>query len=253
MNGKSLDWLTARPIAHRGLHDETNDIIENTASAFQAAIAKNFAIQLDVQITKDGQVAVFHDDDLERLTTSSARVDSLTMDELREIPFKQGSDRIQSLPEILSLINGQVAVVIELKTPAKMDGSLEKQVSKDLEGYEGNAAIMSFAPQMVETLKDLTDRPRGIVSCDYFTNDEDGAHLSEEQRYAFTHFLHAKQTKPDFISYCIDDLPQPSLDLMRALYELPVICWTARTLEQHNKAMSQSIQVTFEGYDPDSL
>ncbi|MCT4655379.1 MAG: glycerophosphodiester phosphodiesterase family protein [Cohaesibacter sp.] len=253
MPKSDLSWLTARPIAHRGLHSPQAGIEENTRSAFVAAMEQNFAIELDVQLTKDGQAAVFHDYDLERLTTSKGKTINHTMAELQTLSLRQGSDRIEPLGDILSLIAGRVPVVIELKSPKPHENQLlEEDVSRLLENYSGHAAVMSFSPDVVLHLKALTTRPRGIVSCDYFV-DEDGEVLSHQERYALTHLLHAKATEPDFISYGIDYLPAPSVDLMKALFDLPVICWTTTNEDLHKKAMHYCDQVTFEGYNPDLL
>lgn len=252
MQPTDLSWLTARPIAHRGLHDKSCGIIENCASAFEAAIAGNFAIELDVQVTKDGKAAVFHDYDLERLTQESGFVDQLTMAELAATPFQKGSDRAQELEEMLNQVAGRVPVFIELKTPRKDDGRLERRVAEILTTYDGPAAVMAFSPFLIRSLADLTDRPRGIVSCDYFNND-DGKNLTDDERYQLTHLLHAPQTKPDFISYGAKDLPAPSADLLKALQGLPIICWTTRSADDHHRALQSCDQVTFEGYNPDDI
>ncbi len=252
MQKKDLSWLTARPIAHRGLHDKSQGIIENCAMAFQGAIDNNFAIELDVQVTKDGMAAVFHDYELERLTKGTGHVDQLTMAELSRIDFKQGCDHIQELEEMLAQVAGRVPVVIELKTPRQNDGKLEKRVAEVLDSYDGLAVVMAFSPILVKSLASLTDRPRGIVSCDYFQS-EDGMDLSDDQRYQLTHLLHAPKTKPDFISYGAKYLPAPSADLLKALYGLPVICWTTRSIQDHHEALQYCDQVTFEGYNPDDI
>lgn len=252
MSAKSFPWLTARPIAHRGLHDVSKNVVENTATAFQLAIDKNYSIELDVQLTKDGQAAVFHDYDLDRLTTSSGKTIEKTMDEMRQLQFKHSSDPIQTLPEILALIDGKVPVVIELKAPQIQTTKLEEVVATCLQAYSGEAAVMSFSPDIVTNLTNLTDRPRGIVSCDYF-HDEDGEHLSDEECYALTHLLHFPTSKPDFISYGVKDFPAPSVDLLKSLYAIPTICWTTTDETLHAKALRHCDQVTFEGYDPDSL
>src|SRR3954464_1510972 len=83
-----LDWLTARPIAHRGLHDAAAGVIENTTSAFQAALDGGYGIECDVQITADGEAMVHHDGALGRLTDGSGALDSMTAAELKRVAFK---------------------------------------------------------------------------------------------------------------------------------------------------------------------
>ena len=92
-----LDWLIARPLAHRGLHDDGKRIIENTTSAFAAAIAGRYGIECDLQISGDGEAMVFHDDVLGRLTEGAGRLDAMTASELKRVEFKGTADRMITL------------------------------------------------------------------------------------------------------------------------------------------------------------
>jgi glycerophosphoryl diester phosphodiesterase len=83
-----LDWLIARPVAHRGLHDAQKNIIENTPSAFAAAIAGRYGIECDLQITADGEAMVHHDEALGRLTEGDVRLDTMTAADLKRIAYK---------------------------------------------------------------------------------------------------------------------------------------------------------------------
>src|SRR5262249_19569619 len=109
-----LDWLTARPIAHRGLHGEGAG--ENTATAFPAAIAGGYAIETDLQITADGEAVVHHDATLGRLTEGSGALAAMTEAELKRVPFKDTADRIITLGEFLDLVAGRATLAIELKS-----------------------------------------------------------------------------------------------------------------------------------------
>src|SRR5215207_2800498 len=113
---RELDWLVARPIAHRGLHAKGKGIIENTASAFAAAINGNYAIECDVQLTSDGEAVVFHDNELDRLTEAKGPVRALTAQELKQVKLKATSDRMQTLAELLEQVDGRSSLVIELKS-----------------------------------------------------------------------------------------------------------------------------------------
>ena len=95
-----LDWLTARPLAHRGLHDATAGKIENTASAFAAAIAGGYGIECDLQISADGEAMVHHDDALGRLTEGSGRLADMTSADIKQVRFKHSADRILTLGEL---------------------------------------------------------------------------------------------------------------------------------------------------------
>jgi len=101
------DWLIARPIAHRGLHNKSNGIIENSISAAQAAVLHGFAIECDVQLSSDGEVFVFHDDKLDRVTAQSGRVDQTTAQDLGAAILRGSKDTIPTLTRFLNELNGQ--------------------------------------------------------------------------------------------------------------------------------------------------
>ena len=105
-------WLTARPIAHRGLHDRAKGIVENTLSAADAAIAGNFVIECDVQDTADGEAVVFHDHTLERLTDQHGPVRARTAAELTGLAIAATADRIPTLQTFLERVNGRVPLII---------------------------------------------------------------------------------------------------------------------------------------------
>ena len=111
-----LDWLIARPVAHRGLHDAQKGVIENTSSAFAAAIAGGYGIECDLQVSADGEAMVHHDDVLGRLTAGDGRLDALTAAELKRIPYKATGDRMITLTELCELVAGRSTLVIELKS-----------------------------------------------------------------------------------------------------------------------------------------
>ena len=115
------DWLTARPIAHRGLHDAANGVIENTPSAFEAAIAGHYAIECDLQISADGEAMVHHDDVLGRLTDGAGRLDAMSAAELKRVAFKATKDRMLTLGELCALVAGRATLVIEIKSQFEGD------------------------------------------------------------------------------------------------------------------------------------
>src|SRR5262245_1371527 len=98
-----LDWLIARPVAHRGLHDAEKGIIENTPSAFAAAVAGRYGIECDLQLSADGEAMVYHDDTLGRLTDGEGRLDTMTAAALRRLAFKASADRMITLGELCEI------------------------------------------------------------------------------------------------------------------------------------------------------
>src|SRR5258708_26459904 len=135
-----LDWLIARPVAQRGLHDAGAGVIENTPTAFAAAVAANYAIECDLQISADGEAMVHHDDTLGRLTDGSGRLDETTSAELRRVAFRATADRMISVGELCDLVAGRVTLVIELKSGRAGDQRLSARAAAVLSGYQGHAA-----------------------------------------------------------------------------------------------------------------
>jgi glycerophosphoryl diester phosphodiesterase len=160
-----LDWLTARPIAHRGLHDKAADCEENSLAAFAAAATHGFAIECDLQLSADGEAMVFHDDTLNRLTTETGPVINRTADDLQQISYASGQGTIPTLSQLLDLADGDVGLVIELKSHWNGDIRLAARAAELLSRYDGPAALMSFDPAPIAWLADnAPDIVRGIVA-----------------------------------------------------------------------------------------
>src|SRR5947199_2719161 len=158
-------WLTARPVAHRGLHDISRGSVENMPGAMQAAIAGNFAIECDIQLTADGEAMVHHDDTLGRLTEGSGALLEKSAAELRAVKFKDTSERMMSLGDLCELINGRVPLVIEVKSHFDGDRKLVKRMAEVLASYSGPTVGMSFDPDQVLALREtIPALPRGIIA-----------------------------------------------------------------------------------------
>src|SRR3954470_5275850 len=168
-----LDWLTARPVAHRGLHDNGAGVIENTASAFAAAIAGGFAIETDLQISSDGEAMVHHDFALGRLTLGSRQLAAMTAAGLKEVPFKATTDRMMTLGELCGFVAGRAPLVVELKSRFNGDLRLVKRAAEVLGSYSGPAALMSFDPAPTAAWRETApDVPRGIVAERHYEDAE---------------------------------------------------------------------------------
>ncbi len=243
---RALDFIVARPIAHRGLHDKAAGVIENTASAFAAAIAGNYAIECDLQITEDGEAVVFHDDHLDRLIEGTGKVKHHTAAAMKAQTIRGSSDRVQTLAELLVQVDGRVPLVIELKSHWDGDGTLAARALAVLEKYEGPYSIMSFDPDIIETVREISpDTIRGIVAdraADGFYNA-----LPLERRLELRSLSHLKRTEPDFISFFFGELPWAPLTAYRQAGH-PVISWTIRSPEQACAARRYSDQITFERF-----
>lgn len=245
-----LDWLTARPIAHRGLHDARAGVIENTASAFAAAIDAGFAIETDLQISGDGEAMVHHDFALGRLTHGSRQLAAMTAAGLKDVPFKATADRIMTLGELCAFLAGRTPLIIELKSRFDGDRRLVARAADVLRSYAGPVAVMSFDPGLVQTLRDTAPGlPRGIVAERNY-EDEEWRELTPRQRRVLAFLLHAHRTRPHFVAYHVKALPSPGPLIARYVFGLPLLTWTVRTLEDRNRAERWADQMIFEGFRP---
>ena len=245
---RAPDWLTARPVAHRGLHDRARGIIENMPGAAQAAVSGNFAIECDIQLTADGEAMVHHDDDLGRLTEGSGALLGKSAAELKAVKFNDTSERMMSLGDLCALVNGRVPLVIEVKSHFDGDRKLVKRMAEVLSSYDGPAVGMSFDPDQVEALREvIPSRPRGIVAERHYT-EADWPEASPAQRRGMTHLRHFFRTRPDFVAYWVDELPSAAPWIARNVFGCPLLAWTVRTPEQRKRAARYADQIIFEGF-----
>jgi len=245
-------WLIAKPIAHRGLHDKANGVIENTLSAAEAAIARGFPIELDVQLTADNEAIVFHDFELDRLTGDKGLVIERNLADLTRIGItgSKGGDRIPSLKQFLDKVAGRVPLVVEIKSKFNGDVRLTKRVCEILADYQGPFVVKSFDPFVVATLR--TSAPqitRGIIGELHYASKND-SFMSAELKHRLANLLHFSESQPQFVSWKVDDLPCAGPYLCKTLGNLPVMTWTVRTPEQRARAEKYADQMVFEGFLP---
>jgi glycerophosphoryl diester phosphodiesterase len=247
---RAPDWLTARPVAHRGLHDIARGIVENMPAAAQAAVAGNFAIECDIQLTADGEAMVHHDDALGRLTEGSGALLGKTAAELKAVKFKNTDERMMTLGDLCALVAGRVPLVIEVKSHFDGDRKLVKRMAEVLTAYSGPAVGMSFDPDQVLALCEIMPQlPRGIVAERDYT-ETDWPEASTEQRRGMTHLRHAFRTRPHFVAYWVNELPSMAPWIARNVFGLPLLSWTVRTPEQRARAARYADQMIFEGFLP---
>ncbi|HSI42595.1 MAG TPA: glycerophosphodiester phosphodiesterase family protein [Xanthobacteraceae bacterium] len=244
------DWLTARPIAHRGLHDAAAGIIENMPAAAEAAMAGRYAIECDVQLSADGQAMVFHDDALDRLTLAQGPLSARTAQALQGLAFRGTAERMMSLPDLLARVAGRVPLLIELKSAFDGHTGIAERTVAVLAAYAGPAALMSFDPDLVAAVRRLAPHlPRGFTMERRYTDPEwDG--LSAAAKFSYGHVLHAPRTRPDFLAHYVKELPAPVPWLARHLFGRPVLTWTVRSEADRVAARAYADQMIFEGFRP---
>lgn len=235
------------PIAHRALHGDAGP--ENSRAAIAAAIDHGYGIEIDLQLSADGQAMVFHDYDLMRLTGTSGTVRDLPASELATRALLGSNESIPSLSEILEQVAGRVPLLIELKDQdgamGPDVGPLEAATVAALAGYDGPVALMSFNPHSVMRLQDLApELPRGLVTSAY---DADkwplGAGICAHLR-AIPDYV---ASGASFISHEAADLARPRVAALKAA-GAKVLCWTIRSPDAEATARQVADNVTFEGY-----
>ena len=246
----AYDWLTAKPIAHRGLHDTAIGIIENTASAAQAALAAGYGIEVDLQISADGEAMVHHDAVLGRITEGEGRLDQLTSAQLKRVKFRDSAERMLTLTELCDLIGGRAVLLPELKSRFDGDDRLAARVAALLSGYKGPVAPMSFDPVQLQILRRKAPKlPRGVVAAQYKPHPY-WDQMPPRLRYGMGSLLPSAPARPQFVAYMSDNLPALAPWLARHILCLPLIAWVVRTEAQRQRAARYADQIIFEGFRP---
>ena len=244
------DWLTAHPIAHRGLHDASAGVIENTAAAFSAAVAAGYGIETDLQISADGEAMVHHDGALGRLTEGGGVLAEMSAGQIQAVRFKTGGGRVLTLGELCDLVGGRVTLLLELKS--HFDGNLRlvDRTVEVLKGYAGPVAVMSFDPDLIQAVRYAAPGlRRGIVAERNYSHPE-WNQLTGARKQNMTWLLHAPRSRPQFIAYSVRDLPAVAPLLARGIFGLPLLTWTVRSDYDRQRASRWADQIIFEGWRP---
>ena len=241
-----------KPIAHRGLHDATEGAVENTAAAFSAALAKGYGIECDVRPAACATPMIFHDDTLERLVEHHDPVGAHDAPALKGFRFRNGTDRMIDLGELLELVGGRQPILAEIKSewePPNRD--FLKAVAELAASYQGPLALMSYDPAVMAVLRELVPQvPRGIVSGPIVDEPHWHGKLGPERAYRLTHLLESRVAEPDFYAYWVGALPTPVTRFVREVLAMPLFAWTVRTPEEHATAEHWADAPIFEGFEP---
>lgn len=230
-------WLVAQPYAHRGLHGE--GVAENSPAAFAAAIERGLGIECDVRRTGDGRAVVFHDATLERLAAREGRLDRMTVGEVTQVPLKIGCETIPTLRDVLEQVAGKVPLLLEIKSDRGQSISLLcKAVRRDLEGYLGPVAVMSFDPRVGAWFAARApDIARGLV-----VTEENSRTLSGRVK----RHLSLWGARAQFLAYDIRDLPS-SFAASQRKRGLPVLTWTVNSPALRQRAAEHADAPIAEG------
>ena len=239
--------MLKKPIAHRGLHDNNNP--ENSMGAFHAALDLGFPIEMDVRLTKDGQIVVFHDDNLHRMTGANLLVKDCSFEDLSLQRLAGSQERIPLFSDFLKEVNGKVPLLIELKNmPSLNTQDFVKMVVDALKDYQGEYAVQSFQPFYMKAFKAMRpDVPVGILSSAGFSKaDFGGSPFWRIKARALKNMSLNKSIKPAFISYCFSDYPNKATDKFKGAK----LAWTIRSAEDEAYARQYADNIIFENYMP---
>ena len=239
-----LTWLTACPIAHRGLHDDTRP--ENSLAAFRAAIEIGYPIELDVHMTRESEIVVVHDENLKRVTGADVKISDCSPQLWHSLTLCGTREHIPTLQEVLDLVAGRVGLVIEIKKDAcRRIGDLERILIRQLRSYDGPFVIKSFDPFVVRYMRrHAPEMTVGQLSYDF--SDKKGHWILKffMRNVRVAAFNHAQ-----FISYGVHSLPNRAVARLRQK-GLPVLCWTIRSQAEADAAAPYADNIIFEGFQP---
>lgn len=242
MQRRAPRWLLQTPIAHRGLHDARTP--ENSLAACRAAIAAGYAIEIDVHLGSGGELPVFHDDDLRRMTGTGGGITTTPWSKLASLRLGASDEPIPRLGDVLACVGGRVPLLIEVKAGSRPRATA-KAIAEVVASYDGPVALQSFHPFALSTLRRvLPDAVIGVLSGDFSKQE-----LPAVQKFLLRRLLLAPLSRPDFIGYELGALPHWAPTVARRL-GLPLVAWTVRDDQQLLRARSLADNVIFEGVRP---
>lgn len=242
----ALTFLAKQPYAHRGLHDAAAGIPENTLAAFDRAIERGYGIELDVRMTRDGDVIVFHDPNLDRTTESQGQIALMSWQQLKGVKLKGSDETLKTLHDVFMHVRGRVPLLIEVKATENKYLPACFAVRRALEGYRGAAAVMSFHPAVPAWFAAHAPKvPRGLV----MTENDGRAFSKWNIRKRLRRQLLIMKAKPHFIAYDIRRLPSPFIATARER-GFKILAWTVRGDAAYAVAAKCADQVIFEGNLP---
>ena len=232
--------------AHRGLHDESRP--ENSMAAFRAALEGGFGVELDVHLLADGNLAVLHDSDLQRVTGQSGIIEDLTTRQLKNYHLNGTAETIPEFRQVLELFAGKAPLIVELKTRSRNHAELAEAVCRMLEDYPGPYCLESFDPFAVHWLR--KNKP-GIIRGQLAENTMKAfPEYPWLFRFITSFYLENFLTKPDFIAYKFAHRKTLSNRLCRSLWGIIGVSWTIRTKEEFHAAVQEGWIPIFENFLP---
>jgi len=235
-----MEWIYSRAIAHRGLH---NGIIpENSLAAFSKAIEADCPIELDLQLLSDGNLAVFHDRDLQRMTGVVGKIAEQTASSIKNLRLLDTRETIPLLEDVLELVGGKIPILIEIKNEHKV-GKLEENLWKKLQNYSGSYAIQSFNPYSLGWFREKDPKIiRGQLATGFHQMKEG----PWDKKFILSHLLLNWVSQPHFIAYDLRSLPNLPTAIAKKVFTVPIVAWTVRTEAEKQHALRYADNIIFE-------
>lgn len=246
---KKTKWqhLTGWDYAHRGLYDNEHGIPENSMAAFRRAVDKGYGIELDVHLTADNQLVVFHDDTLTRMCGMNKKISSFLYSDLMQLRLLGTEEGIPLFKDVLELIDGKVPLIIELKVDGSNQNLLCPLVWQLLSRYKGDYCIESFHPFVLQWFKRHEPQVvRGQLSCNFFKENPHCDIVLFLMSNLMTNFF----THPDFIAYKYLDLDNPAVIYNRKLFHIMTVVWTIPGKPTYDRFKNKVDVMIFEGFEP---
>ncbi|MDD6033483.1 MAG: glycerophosphodiester phosphodiesterase family protein [Oscillospiraceae bacterium] len=233
--------------AHRGLYKKDQTIPENTLAAYEAAAEQGYGIELDVRLTRDGEMVLHHDDSLKRLCGDDRLISQCDLAELADIRVGSSEQKLPTFAEALRLVSGRVPLIVELKTVQGNADELCPRVAGLLDQYGGPYTIESFDPQAVRWFKkNRPDVVRGLLVSPRWSFHG----KSLPGLLATRLLLDNAAVRPDFIAYDVAGRRNPALRLTKQMFGTREVSWTVRTQEQYDALRKEGVTPIFEGFIP---
>jgi glycerophosphoryl diester phosphodiesterase len=238
-------WLIERPISHRGLHSGDGICPENSMKAFENSLHECYPIELDVQLLENERVCVFHDLNALRMTGIDRLISECDTLQLKRMRLLGSDQHIPLLCDVLSLVDGRVPLLIELKSTGR-PGALEEAVWKVLSAYRGEYALQSFNPRtLLWFRRNAPSVVRGQLSGDF--RDEK---MPIHKKLILKHMLLNRVTLPEFIGYDVRLMPSLLLSYQRNR-GVPVLGWTVCSREEYVRVKPHCDNIIFELFRPE--
>ena len=247
INKPDMTPFQGRLYAHRGLHDNKSPAPENSMAAFGKAVDAGFGIELDIQLTKDGQVVVFHDDTLKRVCGIEGKICDYTYEQLQAFRLCESEERIPLFTQVLELVDGKVPLVVEFKGNNSTNVDLCPTGDAILQEYKGVYCMESFNPLMVAWYR--KNRPRvvrGQLSERFFSNGRKNV-----LHFVLQNLMLNFYAKPDFIAYKWSDHKTLARRLCRRLFGIPAVTWTIQSKEAYEASKAHFDLFIFDSFLPE--